>query len=141
MYFRITSYNVCYTKLLRISGRYQEHVYEAPRKRHRFSQPPTQENKVVTLFDKTCKTLGIMPLVTPRAILSENRGHRKACYYSNFCGSYGCSSGAKGSSREALLFDALATGNLTLMSNTHVKYLQSNNKQVTSAVAVSYNFV
>ncbi len=123
-------------EIIGISGRYQEHVYEAPRKRHRFSQPPTQENKVVTLFDKTCKTLGIMPLVTPRAILSENRGHRKACYYSNFCGSYGCSSGAKGSSREALLFDALATGNLTLMSNTHVKYLQSDKKQVTSAVAI-----
>ncbi|MCF6206860.1 MAG: GMC family oxidoreductase, partial [Sulfurovum sp.] len=57
-----------------------------------------------------------------------DRGHRKACYYSNFCGSYGCSSGAKGSSREALLPAALATGNLTLMSNTHVKQLVSESK-------------
>ncbi|MDM5272525.1 GMC family oxidoreductase [Sulfurovum sp. zt1-1] len=119
-----------------VSGVYKKHPFEPWRSTPDFPQPPTKENEVVKLFDKSCHTLGITPLVTPRAVLSKDSGHRSACYYSNFCGSYGCSSGAKGSSREALLFPALATGKLTLMSNTYVKYLESNEEKVTSAVII-----
>jgi choline dehydrogenase-like flavoprotein len=114
--------------IIGISGLYKPHPFEPPRSRKRFCQPPTAENRVVTLFDKSCQSLGITPLVTPRAILSQKRGEREACYYSNFCGSYGCSSGAKGSAREALLKPALATGNLTLMSHSHVKQLHTKGK-------------
>ncbi len=113
-------------ELVGISGKFKTHKYEPPRSRKDFTQPPTQENVVVNLLDKSCSALGITPLVTPRAILSQDKGHRDACYYSNFCGSYGCSSGAKGSSREALLQPALATGNLTLLTNSHVKYLHTS---------------
>jgi len=111
-----------------ISGKYEKHPFEPPRSTEDFSQPPTSENAVVKLLDKSCKALDITPLVTPRAVLSRNKGHRNACYYSNFCGSYGCASGAKGSAREALLMPALATGNLTLLSNSHVKKLHSSTK-------------
>lgn len=113
-------------ELVGISGKFKTHKYEPPRSRKNFTQPPTQENAVVNLLDKSCRALGITPLVTPRAILSQDKGHRDACYYSNFCGSYGCSSGAKGSSREALLQPALATGNLTLLTNSHVKSLHTS---------------
>jgi len=123
-------------ELVGISGHYEEHKYEPPRSTANFPQKPTKENAVVKLFDKSCKALGIVPLVTPRAVLSEDKADRKACYYSNFCGSYGCSSGAKGSSREALLKPALATGNLTLLTNTHVKYLDSSEDKVNYAVVV-----
>lgn len=124
--------------LIGISGKVQKHPFEPPRSTPDFPQPPTRENVVSKWFDKRCKTLGITSLVTPRAILSENREDRHACYYSNFCGSYGCGSGAKGSSREALLKPALATGNLTLMSNTHVKFLHApEKKRVAYAVAVN----
>jgi len=124
-------------ELVGISGHYVPHPYEPPRSTPNFTQPPTKENAVVTLLDKSCKALGITPLVTPRAVLSKDKGDRHACYYSNFCGSYGCSSGAKSSSREALLHPALATGRLTLLINTHVKYLHSNGKErVSHAVAV-----
>jgi choline dehydrogenase-like flavoprotein len=124
-------------ELVGISGYYEKYPYEPPRSTKNFTQPPTKENAVVKLIDKSCKALGIKSLVTPRAVLSKDKGDRHACYYSNFCGSYGCSSGAKGSSREALLKPALATGNLTLMSNTHVKYLHAGEKdEVEYAVVV-----
>jgi len=121
-----------YTKveeIIGISGHFEPHPFEPPRSRKRFSQPPTLENAVVKLLDKSCATLGIKSLVTPRAILSRETAHREACYYSNFCGSYGCSSGAKGSAREALLVPALATGNLTLKSHIHVKRLHTGIKE------------
>jgi choline dehydrogenase-like flavoprotein len=124
-------------ELVGISGHYEKHVYEPWRSTPNFTQPPTQENAVVKLLDKSCKALGVTPLVTPRAVLSKNKPGRDACYYSNFCGSYGCASGAKGSSREALLRPALATGNLTLMTNTHVKYLHTDKQdEVSHAVVV-----
>ena len=124
-------------ELVGISGKYEEHPYEPERSTADFPQPPTKENAVVKLLDKSCRNLNITPLVTPRAVLSKDKKDRSACYYSNFCGSYGCSSGAKGSSREALLKPALATGNLTLMSNTYVKSLHTSKKdEVDHAVVV-----
>lgn len=119
-----------------ISGHYEKHIYAPWRSTPNFTQPPTKENAAVKLLDKSCKALGVIPLVTPRAVLSKNKPGRDACYYSNLCGSYGCSSGAKGSSREALLKPALATGNLTLMTNSHVKYLHADNKEVVSHAVV-----
>ena len=116
-------------ELVGISGHYKPHKYEPRRSTANFTQPPTKENAVVKLLDKSCKALGITSLVTPRAVLSRDKGDRHACYYSNFCGSYGCSSGAKSSSREALLKPALATGNLTLLTNAHVKQLHSESKE------------
>ncbi|MCF6245712.1 MAG: GMC family oxidoreductase [Sulfurovum sp.] len=124
-------------ELVGISGKCIPHKFEAPRSRKNFTQAPTNENAVVKLLDKSCKSLGITPLVTPRAILSKDKGHRRACYYSNFCGSYGCSSGGKSSSREALIHPALATGNLTLLTNAHVKYLHSGKEKVKYAVIVN----
>lgn len=123
-------------ELVGISGKFIPHAHEPHRSTKDFPQGSTKENDVVKLFDKSCKALGITPLVTPRAVLSKDRGDRHACYYSNYCGSYGCSSGAKGSSREALIKPALATGNLTLLTNTHVKYLSSDAKEVKSAIVV-----
>jgi len=120
-----------------ISGHYEKHAYEPWRSTPNFTQPPTKENAIVKLFDKSCNALGIAPLVTPRAVLSKDKPGRNACYYSNLCGSYGCSSGAKGSSREALINPALATGNLTLLTNSHVKYLHTDTKdEVGYAVVV-----
>jgi len=118
-------------KLIGISGKAQSHKYEPPRSTKDFPYPPTNENRVSSLFDKSCKELNITPLITPRAIISRDKGDRKSCYYSNFCGSYGCSSGAKSSSRESLIKPALATGNLTLLTNSYVKKLHSNKDRVT----------
>ncbi|NOR56565.1 MAG: FAD-binding protein [Sulfurovum sp.] len=135
-YDELEPYYTLAEELVGISGHFEAHKYEAPRSTPNFSQPPTKENAVVKLIDKSCKTLGIKSLVTARAVLSKDIPGREACYYSNLCGSYGCSSGAKGSSREALLKPALATGNLTLMSNTYVKYLHTQKKEAVKYAVV-----
>ncbi len=128
-YEQLEPYYTLAESLVGISGHFQPHPHEPPRSTPDFPQPPTQENGIVALFDKTCKAMGITPLVTPRAVLSQPKGGREACYYSNFCGSYGCSSGAKGSSREALLPQALSTGNLTLFTHTQATRLFSSDKR------------
>lgn len=135
-YDELEPYYTLVEELVGISGKVIPHPFEPPRSTRDFPQPPTKENEVVKLFEKSCKGLGISPLVTPRAVLSKDKGYRQACYYSNFCGSYGCSSGAKGSSREAFIIPALATGNLTLMTKTHVKSLESGKDEVHCAVVV-----
>ncbi len=135
-YEELEPYYTLAEELVGISGHYQKHSFEPPRSTADFTQPPTKENAVVKLLDKSCQKLGVHALVTPRAVLSKDKGARNACYYSNFCGSYGCSSGAKGSSREAFIKPALATGNLTLMTNSHVKRLDTNGKKKVSCAVV-----
>jgi choline dehydrogenase-like flavoprotein len=54
--------------------------------------------------------MGLHPFPLPRAILSEPWRGRDACRYTGYCGSYGCTTMAKGSSRVALLSRAVATG-------------------------------
>ncbi len=135
-YDELEPYYTLAEELAGISGRAQLHPHLGHRSSRDFPQPPTRENSVTALFDRSCRELGITPLITPRAILSQDRGERRSCYYSNYCGSYGCSSGAKGSSREAFLIPALATGNLSLLSNTHVKKILSNRTRVTGVIAV-----
>ena len=128
-YEELEPYYTLAEELVGISGHYRPHPFEPPRSTPDFPQPPTKENAVVKLIDRSCHKLGITPLVTPRAVLSQDKGDRNACYYSNFCGSYGCSSGAKGSAREALLTPALATGKLTLMTHTYVTQLVTGSKE------------
>jgi choline dehydrogenase-like flavoprotein len=113
-------------ELVGISGRYTPHRWEPPRKHKEFRYPPLAENKVVKLIDKSCQYLGIEPLTTPRAILSQKHNHRDGCYYSGFCGSYGCSSGAKGSSLEAFIIPALQTNNLDIYTNTQAIKLHTS---------------
>jgi len=127
-YEALEPYYTLAEELIGISGKYIPHPFAPPRSTPDFPQPPTQENAVVKLFDKSCQALGIHSLVTARAILSQKKGQRDACYYSNFCGSYGCSSGAKSSAREALLQPALKSGNLSLLAHTHVKSLHTDSK-------------
>ncbi len=115
--------------LVGVSGTFKKHPFAPPKKDKRYFQPPTSENGINRLFDEKCHKLGITPLVTPRAILSHPTKDRDACSYSGFCGSYGCSSGAKGSSREAFINPALVTGNLTIFSNTFVKRVVKTSKK------------
>lgn len=111
-------------RIVGVSGKVTPWRYQEPRSTPDFPYPPTQEQPVSELIDRACATLGLASVKTPRAIMSLPKGERSACYYSNYCGSYGCSSGAKGSSRAALLQPALKTGNLTIKTGHHVKRLE-----------------
>ena len=90
-------------KVIGVSGRVVKHKFQEPRSSKDFPYPELETNGVTQWFDKACDALGYTSIPTPRAILSQDALNRHGCYYSNFCGSYGCASGAKGSARAALL--------------------------------------
>ena len=111
-----------------ISGKIVDHPLAEPRSTADFPYLPTQEHPIAQRIDSTCQELGLHPLPTPRAILSRAKDKRRSCEYSGYCGSYGCSSGAKGSARAALLDRALATGRCEIRPHSTVYRLVSNAK-------------
>lgn len=126
-----------YTKVeqeVGISGTVMSHPFAEPRSTKDFPYPATAEHPISRLIDKTCRQLHFHPLRTPRAILSKAEGVRRSCEYSGFCGSYGCSSGAKGSARAALLDKAVLTGKCHIIPHAKVNRLASDQTgKVTSA--------
>jgi choline dehydrogenase-like flavoprotein len=98
---------------------------------------PLDEHEIAGMIDSVCKKHNINATRTSRAIITKDFGDRKGCYYSNFCGSYGCSSGAKSSSRESIIYPALKSGNLKIISNTQVTRLIEKNDELTDAEFVN----
>jgi choline dehydrogenase-like flavoprotein len=112
--------------LVGVSGTIIDNDFMEPSSTNNFPYPPLAENKVVSWIDMSTEELGYNMVPVPRAILSRPEGERNSCYYSNFCGSFGCSSDAKGSSRVALINKALATGNCKVLPNSKVFKLETN---------------
>jgi len=113
-------------KVVGVSGKTVDHSTLEPRSENTFPYPPLAENVVSGWIDKATEQLGYKAFPVPRAILSRPDGNRKSCYYSNYCGSYGCSSDAKGSARAALIDKSLETGNVTILPNSKVFKLETN---------------
>ncbi len=116
-------------KIIGVSGKVIQHKHQEPRSTADFPYPPLQTNAVTKWFDKACDILGYEAMPTPRAVLSQNALKRNGCYYSNFCGSYGCASAAKGSARAALLQKCSAK----VITDAFVYRLESNKTKVTRA--------
>lgn len=117
-----------------ISGRVVRHKFSEPRSTKDFPYPPTVEHPIVKKIDRACAELNFHSLPTARAILPHADKGRRGCEYSGFCGSYGCSSGAKGSSRAALLNRAVATGHCEIRPHSKVYQLESDQRgRVTAA--------
>ncbi len=119
-----------------ISGRVVDHPQQEPRSTPGFPFRPTAEHPVASWFDETCQQEGLHSIPVARAILPHEVNGRGGCQYSGYCGSYGCSSGAKGSSRAALLNRAVASGNCDIRANSHVYRLDSD----TSGRVVAANY-
>ena len=118
-----------YTKveeIVGVSGNVVKHKFQEPRSTKNFPYPMLETNGVTKWFDSACGALGFESLPTPRAVLSVDALERKGCYYSNFCGSYGCASGAKGSARAALLQKCEAK----IITEAFVYKLDSDEKRV-----------
>ncbi len=115
-------------KIVGISGRIIAHPFQEPRSTPDFPFPPLQENYVSKIIDDTCAQLNFNSVPVARAILSQPHNNRASCYYSNFCGSYGCHSGAKGSARAALLDLAVKTGKCEIRPHSFVYHLTSDNQ-------------
>jgi choline dehydrogenase-like flavoprotein len=109
-----------------VSGRVVDHPFAERRSTADFPYPPTREHPISSRIDAACKTLGLHPLPTPRAILSQSRDERRSCEYSGYCGSYGCSSGAKGGARAALLDRAVRIGRCEIRPHAKVYRLASD---------------
>ncbi len=111
-----------------ISGRVVKHRFLEPRSTPDFRHPPLRENVISQWIDAACERLGWQALPTPRAILSRPAHDRNSCSYSVFCGSYGCSTGAKSSARAALLDQAVATGRCHIRPHAKVNRLLSDSQ-------------
>lgn len=117
-----------YTKveqLIGVSGRFRPHANAEPRSTTDFPYPPTSEHPISRRIDKAAAALGFHALRVPRAILSQPAMQRRACEYSGSCGSFGCSTGAKGSSRAALLDHAVASGRCEVRPHAKVARIVS----------------
>lgn len=117
-----------------ISGKIVDHPHQEPRSSKDFPYPPTAEHPVAGLIDRACQDLGYKSFPVPRAILSRPAMGRNACIYTNYCGSYGCSTGAKGSSRAALLDQAVRTGRCDIRPRSMVSRILSDQKGMVEAV-------
>lgn len=125
-----------YTKvesLVGVSGKVVNHPFLEPRSTKDFPYAATAENGITQWFDAACHKHKLFSIPTPRAVLPFKVGDRDGCEYAGYCGSYGCATGAKGSSRAALLHKALKTGNLTIKAQSHVKRLLCTNKEIKAA--------
>lgn len=122
-------------RVVGVSGRVVAHPFLEPRSTPDFPYPPTAEHPVSAWIDAACEQLGYHALPLPRAILPTPRGKRRACEYAGYCGSYGCASGAKGSSRAALLDEAVATGRCVVQPLSQVTHLVTNAQGQVSAAA------
>ncbi|MBU1657621.1 GMC family oxidoreductase [bacterium] len=135
----IVDWPICYEDLepyyakveavIGVSGELVSHKFQEPRSTKDFSYPPTAVNEVTKWFDSTCQKLGYQSIPTPRAILPYDALGRKACSYSNFCGSYGCATGAKGGARAALLNKCKAK----IITEAFVYKLESDAHKITEA--------
>ena len=110
-----------------VSGRVVEHPHQEPRSSD-FPYPPIAEVPMSSWIDKAAKNIGYHAIPVPRAVLSQPAMGRRSCEYSGYCSSYGCSSGAKGSGRAALLNHAVATGNCTIKPNAKVYKIATDDK-------------
>jgi len=113
-------------ELVGVSGTLKSHSHLEPRSTPDFPYPPLAENVFANWLDEGAAKLKYELFPTPRGIISKQKGERQSCFYSNYCGSYGCSSDAKSSSRVALINDAIATGNCTVLPNSKVYHLETD---------------
>ncbi|MFK8036888.1 MAG: GMC family oxidoreductase [Crocinitomicaceae bacterium] len=120
-----------YTKvesIVGVSGEVVNHSTQEPRSVAEFPFPPLKTNIVSSWLDAAATEEGYQLVPVPRGIISRPSKDRQSCYYSGYCGSYGCSSNAKSSSRVALINDAVETGNCEIIPNAKVYRLDTDQK-------------
>lgn len=97
-------------KIVGVSGEVVEHTFQENRSSKDFPFTKTWEHPISSWIDEASRRLGYETIPTPRAILPFDALERSGCSYSNFCGSYGCATGAKSSARVALIDKAVKMG-------------------------------
>ncbi len=108
-----------------ISGPNEEGDQVGPRSTP-YPLPPVEPHPAGTLLDEASKKLGVRCTVTPRAVLSRPYQGRPACNYHDVCGSFGCNVGAKGSTMEALIPKAVATGKCQVIPRARAHTIETD---------------
>lgn len=123
-------------QLVGVSGKVVDHPHLEPRSTPDYPFPPTPEHPIARWFDEAATELGFHPLPMARGILSRPHNGRNPCELSGFCGSYGCHSGAKASSRASLLDEAVKDFGCQVI--TYAKAHHINTDTNGNATSVNY---
>ncbi|MEM9291053.1 MAG: GMC family oxidoreductase [Acidobacteriota bacterium] len=102
-----------------VSGLGGETPFEGPRSEP-YPMPPLGAHPVANKVREACWGRGMHPFPTPRAVNSRPRHGRPACDYCTTCAGLGCPMGARGTSQEAFIDRAEATGNCEVRPNCQV---------------------
>jgi len=102
-----------------VSGEGAANPFEGLRSRP-YPMPPLKCHPLARHLDQACTRLGVRAFPTPRAINSRRYGGRPKCAACDFCAGYGCPIGARGSTQEALLPRAEATGKCKISTRAMV---------------------
>ena len=133
-YDELEPYYTMVDHLVGVSGKAVDHPFKEPRSEADFPYPPIAEHPISQWIDKTASELNYHSIPVPRAVLSLPAMGRRSCEYSGYCSSYGCSSGAKGSGRAALLNHAVASGNCTITPHAKVHKIATDSQGEISGV-------
>ncbi|WP_444996849.1 GMC family oxidoreductase [Aliikangiella sp. IMCC44359] len=133
-YAELEPYYTKVEQVIGVSGKIVKHPNLEPRSTADYPFPPTAEHPIARWFDKAATELGFHPFPMARGILSQPFNGRRSCEYSGYCGSYGCHSGAKASSRAALLDQTVRTGNCDVITHAKAYHINTNNQGNASSI-------
>ena len=119
--------------LIGVSGQAGANPFDPPRSGG-YPLPPVDRNSAGAIMDLGCARLGLHSFPTPVAILSRPYRGRPACINKGFCSGYGCPVGAKSSTLEALLPDALATGLCDIRPNSMAASIELDKRGLATGV-------
>ncbi len=108
-----------------VAGQATADPLEGPRSRP-YPLPPVNVHPFAVPLEEACCKRGLQPFPTPRAIASRPYRGRPACVYCSVCAGLGCPVGARGSSQEALLPRAEATGRCEVRPQSMVREITVN---------------
>ena len=110
-----------------VSGLGGVNPFEGPRSGP-YPMPPLDAHPVAELLEDAMRARGGHPFPTPRAVTSRPYMGRPPCVYCEACAGYGCPVGARGSSQEALLPRAEATGRCRVLADRMVRKISVDDR-------------
>jgi len=117
-----------------VSGRGWASPFDPPRRRD-YPLPPVARNSAGAIVELGARALGLHAFPTPVAVLSRPYRGRPACTNKGFCSGYGCPVGARSSTLEAMLPQALATGRCEIRPDAMASQVRLDERGCASGVA------
>jgi choline dehydrogenase-like flavoprotein len=133
-YAELEPYYVKVEYELGVSGVSGLSPFDSPRSKP-YPLPAMPVKSAGVLFERGARKLGLHPVPSPTAILSQPYKGREACNHCGFCEWYGCQRGAKSSSLATVIPVAESTGRCEIRSSSYVREISvDKNGRVTGVV-------